>query len=806
MGPAAVFTVATPNYFAQASTAIQSACTNDPKLEGFIFLLGQNLKKSRFKAKGIKVVFFDDLSEAHPELLQLAFRLPVFNLCCALKPFLAEHLFQENPKLKKVIYIDSDMMVFAPMTEVLSRLDHHPVVITPHLIDRTLTLNDGLNPSEGRILSSGVYNMGFFAVSREKEGLDFLNWWRERTFFKCIRSFSDGYFDDQKWIDLVPSLFPKTHILLHPGYNVAFWNLHERHFSRSGGQVKVNGEDLVVYHFSGWRMDRPGELSVHQNRHTLSTMPELRKIFHIYFQILLKNGSLEFASEEKPFTHFSNGIDIPDMAREIYNQCVARSPSAFQNPFEAAGAKSFFSWLVKPDFDGLSPILRAFYNSRSDLRDNFKDLNSLATRIGFVDWAIANGIREFQFTKPWGKVLKVSFAQARALLQSESSKLQLRKASLPVLGYGVNVIGFLGSEKGVGQSVRRSIDCLQSAAVPVKLFHFRDHRSQNVYRGDMSLPMDHSVNSTFSMNLVHLNAIDVGQLDRTFLGQMFTNRINIGYWVWELDQFPRQFADQFRFFEEIWTPSRFCQNSIGAHSPVPVVCMPHPVPDKYLDFKPAKRKNGPFTFFCSFDFDSGYERKNPEGVVQAFRSAFPKGTESVRLVIKCSRGEKFPELMERLKKKVGTEKRIQIVDSVLDSSQYLNLQAEADCCVSLHRAEGFGLNLLEAMALRKPVIGTNYSGSADFLSNQTGLPVQFKMTTMKDEFFPYPKGSRWADPDVEDAAEQMRFVFENPEKAEMLGKNAFNYVKENHSIEAISKQYFNRLRIVSLYRMRRVNA
>jgi glycosyltransferase involved in cell wall biosynthesis len=804
MGQNAVFTVATPDYFAQAKAVILSAAEHNPKLEAFIFLLGENLKKENFRCPGVKVFFFDDLVKENPELYSLAFKLRVFNLCCALKPFFAEQLFRLYPSIKKTVYLDADMMVFSEMSEVFDRLSQASVVLTPHVLDPSKTLNDGFMPSEGRILSSGSFNMGFFAVSRTEEGLHFLRWWRQRTFFKCIRNFSEGYFDDQKWIDLVPGLFPNSHILKHPGYNVAYWNLHERTVTREQEGYRVNSEKLVIYHFSGWNIAQPYILSAHQNRFQLSENPVLKSVFYIYLQTLFKNGSIQKEKPKPPFRFFSNGLEIPEMVRDLYNQCMTSSIDSFGNPFQTSGEKSFFTWILKPDLDGLSPILRSFYNLRPDLRKNFGNLDRAVSKLGLIDWAISNGLAEFQFGPQWQKLLKVAFAQARGLIQGEAPVMRT-DASVSNIGHGVNVIGFLNSEKGMGHSVRKTISCLKALSLPIKKYSYHDRRSQNLFQNQMGDFADFSVASSYAVNLIHLNAIDIGFSDQTYLQRMLKNRLNIGYWVWELESFPQKFFPHFRYFDEIWTPSRFSQSSILSQSPIPVVCMPHPISEEYQDRKFQSRKNGPFQFFFSFDFDSGYGRKNPEAVIAAFQLAFPKGSEKVQLMIKAARADMHIDLFRRLKTRIGDDKRIKLVNSVLSPTEYIRMQEQSDCFVSLHRSEGFGLTLLEGMALKKPVIATNYSGSTDFVTNQTGFPVNYRLVAIEQGNAPYEKGGLWADPDVQHAAEQMKLVYLDPKKAASIAEAGYRHVWKNNSIEAISSLYLNRLQLVGLNRLRRLN-
>jgi glycosyltransferase involved in cell wall biosynthesis len=172
---------------------------------------------------------------------------------------------------------------------------------------------------------------------------------------------------------------------------------------------------------------------------------------------------------------------------------------------------------------------------------------------------------------------------------------------------------------------------------------------------------------------------------------------------------------------------------------------------------------GRFHFLFSFDYYSFPERKNPLAVVRAFRAAFPDRSARVGLILKCTGSiEHSPQIRQELRASAQCDERIKIIDESLARHEMLTLLATADCYVSMHRSEGFGLGMAEAMALGKPVIGTSYSGNTDFLTQETGYPVPYTLRKVAPHEYVHTDGQVWADPDEVACASAMRQVFTDP--------------------------------------------
>jgi glycosyltransferase involved in cell wall biosynthesis len=270
----------------------------------------------------------------------------------------------------------------------------------------------------------------------------------------------------------------------------------------------------------------------------------------------------------------------------------------------------------------------------------------------------------------------------------------------------------------------------------------------------------------------------------------------IAVWYWELEELPAEWADQLGWADEVWAPTRFIADCFRRYVSVPVVPM---LPGVELPPFPARPRShfglsdGRFTFLFSFDMASVMERKNPLGLIAAFRRAF-RPTDPAQLVIKVSRGERDPDSLAKLRAAAGDG--VMVIDEVMTREDALALMASADCYVSLHRSEGLGLGMAESMLLGKPVVATGYSGNLDFMTPEVAHLVEYRRVPLVEDLCPYPKGCHWADPSIEHAAELMRKVFDRPDEARTLGARAKTHAERVLSVEAAGRRMADRLRVI----------
>ena len=333
---------------------------------------------------------------------------------------------------------------------------------------------------------------------------------------------------------------------------------------------------------------------------------------------------------------------------------------------------------------------------------------------------------------------------------------------------GVNVAGYLNTESGMGEAARLSIRSLEAAGIPVVL--------NNVPSRLRMLDRTHTSftdTNPHPFNLVHLNADNMEWFARARGRQYFRHRYTIGYWFWELAQFRRDWMSAFGFVDEVWAPSEFGRAALADRSPVPVTCMPLPV----VAPPPSSYRRSHFdlpddvlVFLFAFDVSSQMERKNPLGVIAAFRGAFG-ARRDVLLVLKFTNAEYDPVGVGNLYRAAEGINAV-LLEGYMARDELDGLIAASDCYVSLHRSEGFGLGVAEAMAMGKPVIATRYSGPADFMTPTNSYAIDYRIVPIARDYGPYLEGFTWAEPDLEHASLMMRQVADAPGEAATRGLQA----------------------------------
>lgn len=273
----------------------------------------------------------------------------------------------------------------------------------------------------------------------------------------------------------------------------------------------------------------------------------------------------------------------------------------------------------------------------------------------------------------------------------------------------------------------------------------------------------------------------------------------IAYWYWELPRLPEEWLDKVPLVDEVWVASRYVQDHLAAVLPVPVVRIPPAVvvppvtPDRRAFDLPEDR----FIFLFMFEPSSSVERKNPFAVVEAFRRAFANVPRSPLLLMKTHHLGCIPgrAALERDLGGALAEVGGRLLDASWEREQVLRLVASCDAFVSLHRAEGFGLGLAEAMALGKPVVATAYSGNLDFMNPDNSYPVGCRLTAVRGEderYIPgmtgiYEPGQVWAEPDVDHAARLMRQLWDDPEDGRQRGERARGWIHDLYSPDAVAR-------------------
>lgn len=341
----------------------------------------------------------------------------------------------------------------------------------------------------------------------------------------------------------------------------------------------------------------------------------------------------------------------------------------------------------------------------------------------------------------------------------------------------LNLWGHLSGGFGLGEGARATARALQAAGVVVQWCDLPLATHPN----DQPLPQQQTERLPAAVDLIHTNPNVLQHTDGLAERLQLQAPLRIGYWAWELEQFPRGWERGFTGLDQLWCPSAFTASSLGLRSPIPVTALPHlpdwPRAERLRALRAAQPRAGrPFTCLFAFDFWSTVGRKNPYGVIEAFQLAFPRRRswglrpQEARLVLKLASSHQFPEATEALRQRIANDPRITLITEHLPAAAFDALYAQADALVSLHRAEGFGLAMAEAMAAGLPVVATGYSGNLDFMPPGSAELIPYTLTPIQRSEGDYRAGNLWAEPDLDATARALRRLAAEPASAAALGE------------------------------------
>ena len=332
----------------------------------------------------------------------------------------------------------------------------------------------------------------------------------------------------------------------------------------------------------------------------------------------------------------------------------------------------------------------------------------------------------------------------------------------PPSPFGVNLIGFADGELGIDEDLRMAVQACQAAGVPFKVLNINP--GQYLRQADRWLAQhctDDIAELSHATNIFCLTGFDTLRVYAEKGGALFDGRYNIGWWAWELPVWPRRWAAAFSVVDEVWAATRFTQTMFAQATDKPISLMPLPVCVVRLEPTSRRTLDLPaegFLFLFVFDFNSSLARKNPQAVIAAFQHAFPASDNGVGLVLRTMNSRPDNPAWAAFRAACAADPRITLIDRTLDGPQVLGLVQACDAYVSLHRAEGFGRTLAEAMLLGKPVVATDFSGNTDFLDRDSGYPVRWTRVPVAMGDYPFvtaDDGAWWAEPDLAHAAQQM---------------------------------------------------
>lgn len=392
-----------------------------------------------------------------------------------------------------------------------------------------------------------------------------------------------------------------------------------------------------------------------------------------------------------------------------------------------------------PGFSELNNLEEIIYSSRADLQKAFP-LPEMKKELRF--WFSNHLLSEYDLD--W-------------LYQSEKG--------IECLGhkkFGVNVFGYAYGASGIGEDFRTTLQALRKADVPSVGINF-DPGPNHPQRMEESLELG-AYEPSLAINIFCMTAPETARYYLSTEQDVFAGCYNIGYWPWELEEWPAEWIPYIDLVDEIWVSSRYIYDALMPVSKKPVLIMPLCVTAP--EFLPIPRhafgfSSSAFLFVFAFDLGSSIYRKNPRSCLDAFWSAFPKSLYSqkeVGLIIKVHPPQYLDPVWEKIKSVVVEDERIVIIEETFAKERLQALYDCCDCFLSFHRAEGYGRNIAEALCLGLHIIATGHSGNLEFCNAGNTVFPDHSLKPVGDKEYTHALG-RWAEVDVVDAANKMKNLF-----------------------------------------------
>lgn len=364
--------------------------------------------------------------------------------------------------------------------------------------------------------------------------------------------------------------------------------------------------------------------------------------------------------------------------------------------------------------------------------------------------------------------------------------------------FGLNLIGDIKAETGLGQSMRIIAEAIETSGIPFCILQIES--PGGLKHSDSTWNHRIENKAKYSINIIHINPNIWVESYNNLSDEILNYRYNIAYWLWELEEFPDEWVPCISTVEEIWTPSEFVSQSIRHKTNKPVITVPYYIEINKNNMHSRDYFNLPtnqFLFLTMYDLKSISERKNPEAVIDAYKQAFSESNEEVGLIIKINHINNKLKLND-LQLKLNNYKNIYYITDNLTRNEVESLISVSDVLVSLHRSEGFGLPLAEAMYLGTPVIATNWSANTEFMNKECACLVDYQFKLINKDIGYYKKGNRWADANVKTAAEYMQKLFKDKNYYKSKKEKAEEYVRIKLSLEIIKQKIEERCTIINL--------
>lgn len=353
------------------------------------------------------------------------------------------------------------------------------------------------------------------------------------------------------------------------------------------------------------------------------------------------------------------------------------------------------------------------------------------------------------------------------------------------------LVGLFRSASSLGETARRQYEAMQRAGLNVYAYDI----SARFRQTDMLAPTGFRFTENWPKEatlIIHLNAPEL-PFALAYMGRARTHgRTIIGYWAWELERVPRDWLPCFKYVHEIWTCSNFVTAALKKETDKPVktvhYVLPPPRPTPQCPALFADIPADTFVATALLNADSSLTRKNPFGIIEAFKRAFGEDDNAL-LLLRIGRLNTHNRAGQDILRAIGQAKNIRLVQDVLDDDARDYLLRRANVLLALHRSEGFGLVMVEAMDRGTAVIATGWSGNMDFMDEQSARLVPYSMVPVTDPYgiYAFPD-QQWAEPDITAAATQLRALKDDPAAATELCARARAHIRGLLTLDHFKKQ------------------
>ena len=444
------------------------------------------------------------------------------------------------------MYLAPEVCVYRSFAPVLALIRERGVVVA-----RTLNRlpEDGERPNYHDLIRAGQISSAIVGVDGSETALSFLRWWSQ-----CVNLVDAN---GTQWLDLTPQLFPTAGVLEDPGWNVSFWNLHERPLARLGEEIVVGGSPLRSFYFAGFRPDRPYWLSDGATRVHVVDDPVLVRLCGDYAERVRGAGWTPPLGHMGNLVRLGNGQRVDHLVRKLWEEALA-SGQDLGDPLSPSAARAFVSWMRDPAAQGaaagVNRYLFAAYQTRPDLQKAFPDLDGPDGE-RLIRWAWEHGRRE---------VLSELLPQ---WVEDPGSFEAYRMA--------VNVVGYLHDTLGLAEAARLYVEALTAAGVPVVTtavstdLVLGDGASNAATRAGHRPYQELRADAEPAFNLVCLNGDHLEAFVRGGGEQALVGRPTIGQWGWETDVLPASWLGAFQYVDEVWVYSTFMAEYWGGYHPCP---------------------------------------------------------------------------------------------------------------------------------------------------------------------------------------------------------------------------------------------